>query len=118
MKRYRPSNGSEGDCFQAAFCERCIRDRLARAPTWDYANGCEILCRSLFFGVNDPHYPKEWVQDDDGSNPRCTAFLDEGDNDNSPPQPDPDPLQLVLIADPTEDIAIPVSPPERVEVCV
>lgn len=104
MKRYRPSNGSEGDCFQAHFCERCIKDRAARAG--DYANGCDILCRSLFFGINDPDYPREWVQEDDGSNPRCTAFLDEGDADDRPPQPAPDPAQLVLIADPTEDIAL------------
>lgn len=114
MKRYRPSNGSEGDCFMAQFCERCVKDRAARAG--DYANGCDILCASLAFGIGHELYPKEWVQDDDGGNPRCTAFLDEGDSDDRPPQPDPDPLQLVLIADPTEDIALPVLAPEPVEV--
>jgi hypothetical protein len=96
----------------AHFCEKCIRDRAARAG--DYANGCDILCCSLAFGIGHELYPKEWVQDDDGDNPRCTAFLDEGDA-GDPPQPDPDPAQLVLIADPTEDIAGIIAP-EREEV--
>lgn len=115
VKPYRPSNGSEGDCFMAQFCERCVHDRSARAG--DYANGCQILCRSLFFGVDDPDYPKEWVEDDDGRSPRCTAFLSEDDGDACPPAPDPDPRQLVLIVDPTEDLAaFPVETPEPVEV--
>lgn len=51
-KPYRPSNGSEGDCFQAAWCERCLRDKAARAG--DYANGCDILLRALAFPIPDP----------------------------------------------------------------
>lgn len=105
MKPYRPSNCDSGESFVIHFCDRCIHDRAARAG--DYENGCPIYARALGFNIRDPLYPKEWVQDDDGSNPRCTAFLDEGDSDDRSPQPDPDPLQLVLIADPTEDIALP-----------
>lgn len=70
-KPYRPSNGSEGDMFRHAFCDRCIHER-------DYdpesgAGGCEILGRSLFHDIGDPEYPGEWTHDDKGR-PTCTAF--------------------------------------------
>lgn len=64
---YRPSNGSEGMDFMARFCDRCTKDR-------DYDNPCEILGRTLGLMTQDPNYPREWIQDDDGANPRCTAF--------------------------------------------
>ena len=109
MKPYRPSNGSEGDSFQAAFCERCVHDKAARAGR--YEDGCLILARALFLRREDPNYPKEWVVDDDGrSNPRCLAFREEGGDGDRPAPPDPDPRQLVLITDPSEDIALVVAP--------
>lgn len=101
---YRPANGSEGDCFQAQWCERCLKDRAARAG--DYANGCDILLRSLAFDIRDENYPTEWRYPvDDIWSPECTAFIEDSDDEREPPPPDPDPSQLVLIADPTEDIA-------------
>jgi hypothetical protein len=33
---------------------------------------------ALAVGVDDAAYPKEWVEDDDGKNPRCTAFWPQG----------------------------------------
>lgn len=115
-KPYRPSNGSEGDCFQAAWCERCLRDKAARAG--DYANGCDILLRALAFPITDALYPDEWRQPiGDEWAPECTAFIEDSDDERDPPPPDPDPAQLVLIADPSEDLAyFPEVLPELIEV--
>lgn len=33
-----------------------------------------ILVRAIAHPVADPDYPSEWICDEDGSNPRCTAF--------------------------------------------
>ena len=65
---YRPSNGTEGDIFMSKFCFQCARDCED--------NPCQILGRILFNGINDPDYPKEFIEDERG--PRCTAFIQEG----------------------------------------
>ena len=62
MKPYRPSNGTEGAYFQEAQCGSC-----AKHPT------CKIPRQTMRHKQDDAEYPKEWVKDDDGSNPRCTA---------------------------------------------
>lgn len=71
---YRPSNGCEGDWFMSQFCEQC-----AIANLDDDADDlpCSILGRALGYSIDDPEYPKEWVQDEHGK--RCTAFVAEGD---------------------------------------
>ena len=70
---YRPSNGSEGECFHEAFCYRCQHE------TDD--NPCDILTRSFIFDIGEDGYPREWVEDDvpcwQDTNPRCTAFVAE-----------------------------------------
>lgn len=65
FKLYRPSNGTEGGFFMEEWCYRCAKD------TED--NPCPILGNSLFFGVGDPQYPREWCYDAN-SEPQCTAF--------------------------------------------
>lgn len=81
-KLYRPSNGTEGDIFMALFCDRCVHDNFDENTL---KGGCEILARTLFFGVNDPEYPEEWIWNPDKClenglemggefGPRCTAF--------------------------------------------
>ena len=65
MNSYRPSNGTEGECFQAQWCDRCWRDRNQR---------CSILAKTLFWAITDPEYPKQWNYDDNNK-PQCTAFL-------------------------------------------
>jgi hypothetical protein len=70
---YQPSNGTEGDIFMDAFCFRCERDRVYQ-ETEDTDYACEILTLTMALRYKDPDYPEEWVSDDDGHNPRCTAF--------------------------------------------
>ena len=70
-EKYRPSNGTEGEWFQAKFCENCTKDSEARP--------CRILGYTMIFDVDDKDYPKQWVKDVGAEwpgNPRCTAFSD------------------------------------------
>lgn len=70
---YRPSNGSEGECFQSEWCNRCEKDRYESKP-------CRILGRTFFLEVDDPKYPKEWIHNKGEwpGEPRCTAFVERG----------------------------------------
>lgn len=68
-ERYRPSCGTEGECFQAAWCDKCERE--------EHDEDCEILCNTYCYDVNDPEYPKEWIYGKHG--PECTAFIPIGD---------------------------------------
>lgn len=61
---YRPANGTEGDEFISQWCDRCVRGKTG--------DPCAILGDTLFLDADDPDYPREWIEDDDG--PRCTAF--------------------------------------------
>lgn len=76
-KPYRPSNGTEGDMFQARWCDRCTRDAAFR-QAWDMDetpadDGCEILANTMCFATDDPEYPREWQYSTKGQ-PLCTAF--------------------------------------------
>ena len=77
-KRYRPSNGDEGERFQARWCADCRRDDFDDETG---EGGCEILVRAFAFDVGDAEYPGEWQYGDDGQ-PVCTAF----DDVNGPPR--------------------------------
>jgi hypothetical protein len=63
---YRPSNGTEGECFKGAFCEKCTKDDP------DNDSFCDIIAETMAYGVDDPEYPREWVYGENG--PECTAF--------------------------------------------
>lgn len=67
---YRPSSGTEGELFQQDFCDRCAQCQPALPP-------CDILVRSLFLNITDSDYPREWVQDGEGS-AWCTVFVAQG----------------------------------------
>ena len=69
LRPYRPSNGTDGSIFEANWCEHCRKVRRFGA--------CRILLRVHAFAIDDPMYPREWVEDD-GDGPRCTAFDDAG----------------------------------------
>ena len=75
-KPYRPSNGTEGDIFYHWWCSACARDHAFRDNP-DSGDGCPIVAATFVFNIDEPEYPKEWIQNDDGSNPRCTAFTTE-----------------------------------------
>ena len=66
---YCPSNGADGIDFMAAWCDRCEQQ-----PEDQQDGGCQILMRTMIYSVNDPNYPPEWIEDEDG--PRCTAYQD------------------------------------------
>ena len=65
-KKYRPSNGSEGEMFMERWCYQCRKDNY---PDGD---GCEIIVRSMGFAVDEEGYPAEWTFDE--GQPCCTAF--------------------------------------------
>jgi hypothetical protein len=76
-KKWRPSNGSEGDWFMAQFCDLCRKDDPEKEIL------CEIIYKSMAYEVDDPEYPKEWVEYDNPESPmgtsvKCTAFESEG----------------------------------------
>ncbi|MCJ2089898.1 hypothetical protein MKK88_28495 [Methylobacterium sp. E-005] len=73
---YRPSSGTEGEIFEAAWCDGCSIRGICRIP------GKAMAC-----DVRDAAYPTAWVYGDDGQ-PRCTAFRDK-----SQPRPRPLPIR-------------------------
>lgn len=82
---YRPSNGTEGEIFDAVYCENCARDRRYR-ETLDGRDGCNILVHALAYDLNHPEYPKEWVYL--AGVPTCTAFAAEESDIPLPRCPD------------------------------
>jgi len=96
IKKYRPSNGTEGCGFIESFCDNCLNQH----PDPDNPKQCMILCRSLCHDVHEKEYPEEWTYDEKGE-PTCTAFVkwdwgkdDDGNWKEPPPPPFDDPNQL------------------------
>ncbi len=104
MKKYQPSNGTEGAEFVEKHCMRCIHCD----PDPDGEKQCLIWMRTLMHNVNDPEYPKEWIVNEQGV-PTCTAHQpwdwgkdDDPDNPRNPPPKPPPPVpdnQLMLFSD-------------------
>jgi hypothetical protein len=63
MKKYRPSNGAEGETFKTNFCYKC---------KFGCDDDCDIAEATWMYGIEDDEYPKEWIKD--GNEPKCTAF--------------------------------------------
>lgn len=84
-KKYRPSNGTEGDIFMCKFCYQCIYDNNDDVL-------CDLIMASMEFDVNEKGYPEEWTYDEQGK-PTCTKFKywNWGRDDNGywikPPEP-------------------------------
>ena len=80
---YRPSNGTEGECFMDDWCQNCARDRALNGEgDWDDEGGwCPIIAKTFVYDVNDKEYPVEWIKDagEWPGNPRCTAFIPVGE---------------------------------------
>ena len=76
-RSYQPSNGTEGYWFTDKFCSQCEKDRkYHNSLEPDPEDGCKIIVYAFGFSKRDNEYPKEWISDDDGCNPRCTAFME------------------------------------------
>lgn len=77
---YRPSNGTEGECFYEAWCCKCSKDaHMSTGKDWDLCDDneiCPIIADTLAYDINDPKYPKAWVYKD--GQPCCTEFVDVG----------------------------------------
>ncbi|MDH5257009.1 MAG: hypothetical protein OEX07_03345 [Gammaproteobacteria bacterium] len=67
VKKYQPSNGTEGDAFISSWCTNC--NKYHDKETDKY---CQILGATFCFDVEDDKYPVEWVIGEHG--PCCTAF--------------------------------------------
>jgi hypothetical protein len=80
IEPYRPSNGTEGECFIANWCGNCERDKCQNGTKAmdDCAQDdfCEILGATFWLNVDDPDYPKEWVREN--GEPKCLAFVELG----------------------------------------
>lgn len=99
-RKYRPSNGTEGDCFIEKYCMNCLHCD----PNPDGDKQCMILCNTMEYDIDDEEYPSEWTYDED-NNPICTKWQkwdwgkygdpDNPDNPLAPPPPlDPNQLSL------------------------
>lgn len=106
MKKYQPSNGTEGMYFIEEYCMNCIHCH----PHPEKQPQCDILCRTLMYDINDPEYPNEWIYNS-LNEPMCTAHVnfdwgneedgwndpDDPDGPNIPLYPDPNQLQMFPI---------------------
>ena len=101
MRKYQPSNKSEGCAFIAANCEKCKNELFVHTQNEDHLK-CDILSRTMIFSINDPEYPEEWNYNEDG-NPRCSAripYVWDFDSEGEPlfiEKPTIDPNQLSLL---------------------
>lgn len=89
---YRPSNGTEGEIFVAAWCQHCAR----YGDDYEFGAPCPILTETYALDADSADYPKEWIESDDprsggtqiyagGSYAKCTAFEQDG-ADPAPPR--------------------------------
>ena len=67
-KPYKPANSTEGECFEAHFCQRCWYQR-----TREHGPQCHIHLRAMMSKITDDDFPVEWIRDSKGII-QCTAF--------------------------------------------
>ena len=102
MRKYQPSNGTEGEWFMGKFCDQCIHEH----PKPDVDPECEIIILTMGLSVNHKDYPEEWCYNENDK-PTCTKFQkwdwgNDYDGFNEPPEPeliDPNQLMLFSITD-------------------
>lgn len=115
------SNGSDWDCWASGNCFECWHYDAERALdescAFEAAAQMEMVTPELarLFGwIQNPEYADYVGPSDPPKSHRhgwdapetCAFFRAKTDDEghDNPPPPEPDPLQLVLLADPTEDI--------------
>lgn len=69
-KKWRPSNGEEGDIFMSGWCRYCANDL---GTDEDGGLGCDISTSAFWHEIDEPAYPQEWQIGPDGQ-PQCTAY--------------------------------------------
>lgn len=82
-KLYQPSNGTEGMIFTSYYCDRCTFDD--GVSQYGDEKACTLLLNSMMYGTDDPEYPQEWIEDEDG-NGTCTKFILEGSKESEDDQ--------------------------------
>lgn len=77
VKKYRPSNDTEGAAFMDAWCCNCAKDKfMTGEKEYDECapdDLCPIIANTHTFEVDDPEYPAEWQYGEKGV-PCCTAY--------------------------------------------
>lgn len=68
IKKYEPSNGTEGEMFKSKFCYKCIK--YPHSPEGKYQ--CLILLKTFCYNITNEKYPHQWQIKEDG--PVCTAY--------------------------------------------
>lgn len=124
------SNGTAWDCWADSNCYECWHwdpDTAGAKCAFESAAFLDMVTPDLarLFGwIQNPEYADYVGEYDPPGSHRhgwdapdtCAFFRAKSDDDgkDNPPPPEPDPCQLVLIADPTEDLALAAAmPPER-----
>lgn len=86
---YCPSNGTEGDQFQANWCDRCTRDHDIHGVGDGVGQGCPILMEAL---TGAPKGPPEWQRrfvgdsrEESEVETRCSAFIECKETGCGPP---------------------------------
>ena len=72
MKKYRPSNGTEGSIFIERFCAHCEHEKYIHTLD-DKDKKCQILSNTFIYDIDDPNYPTEWQENDQGEE-FCSNF--------------------------------------------
>ena len=72
VKKYQPSNGTEGDMFISQYCSQCKHERFIHSQQ-DGDKTCDILTRTMCHSVNEPEYPEEWQYNEEGKG-YCTKY--------------------------------------------
>jgi len=86
MKKYRPSNGTEGDWFEHKYCGYCVHQH----PDPEQGKNCDIAMRAFCFDENGWPTCTKWKKWDWGNDG------DPNDPENPKYTPPADPCQLVL----------------------
>ncbi len=77
MKKYKPSNGTEGLLFFEQWCAKCSKEAAMNGTKQydecDSSETCKIIADTFFYRVDEDEYPSEWIVKD--GCPMCTAFM-------------------------------------------
>lgn len=118
-RKYIPSNGTEGEWFIDKYCMNCLHCD----PNPEGPKQCDILGRTLVYGVDDPEYPSEWCYDENDK-PQCTNYQkwdwgndgdpDDPENPKAPPPPT-DPNQLNMFPLYPDELHFDLKKPEKMK---